>query len=234
MPVPPSLRTRAGRLCHAAVAVVALAAALPDAAAARVPASSAATAVADAATSNRSAARRSAARRAAKARRVARSSRANVTLRGSKAAVDRAYHTAKRGGVTFARSRREVERLANAGAYVRLRPSTPSYRLAGVAMPYVRPTTRGFLTTFAAEYRSACREPLTVTSAMRPTSVHLRNSVAKTVHPTGMAVDLRLPRGARCRAWMRDRLLTYEQLGVVDATEERRPAHFHVTVFRAP
>jgi hypothetical protein len=33
---------------------------------------------------------------------------------------------------------------------------------------------------------------------------------------------------------MRRELLAYERRGVVDATEERRPAHFHVVVYRAP
>jgi hypothetical protein len=63
---------------------------------------------------------------------------------------------------------------------------------------------------------------------MRPTSMHLANSVQKTVHPTGMAVDLRAPQRAGCRSWMRTALLGLERQGVVNATEEHRPAHFHV------
>lgn len=170
------------------------------------------------------------ARRHAASRHVARGS---VVLRGSKAAVDRAYEAAKEEGLDFAPSRGAIERGAAEGAYVRLPQSTASFRLRGVAVPYVRPETHAFLTAFAAEYRRACGEPLTVTSAMRPTSVHLANSVEKTVHPTGMAVDLRAPRNG-CIGWMRTALIGYERQGVVEATEEHRPAHFHVAVLRAP
>jgi hypothetical protein len=160
--------------------------------------------------------------------------RRGATLRGSKAAVDGAYRRARRDGLPFARSRREIELGARDGEYVRLARSTSSYRLRGVAVPFVRPATRAFVASFGADYRRSCGEPLTVTSAMRPTSMHLANSVQKTVHPTGMAVDLRAPRRAACRTWMRGALLGLERQGVVNATEERHPAHFHVVVFRAP
>ena len=106
-------------------------------------------------------------------------------------------------------------------------------RLKGVSAPYVRPATRSFLATFAPRYRQACGEALVVTSAMRPTTLHLRNASQRSVHPTGMALDFRAP-GGGCRSWMRRELLAYERRGVVDATEERRPAHFHVVVYRAP
>jgi hypothetical protein len=154
------------------------------------------------------------------------------TLRGSRDAVDRAFHTAKRRDLPFARTRREIERRARTGDYVRL-SSTNAVRLKGVSAPYVRPATRSFLGAFAARYRRECGGPLVVTSAMRPTTVHLRNSSQRSVHPTGMALDLRAP-GGSCRGWMRRELLAYERRGVVDATEERRPAHFHVVVYRAP
>ena len=160
--------------------------------------------------------------------------RRGASLRGSKAAVDGAYRRARRDGLPFARSRREIERGAREGEYVRLARSTSAYRLRGVAVPYVRAETRAFVASFGADYRRSCGEPLTVTSAMRPTSMHLANSVQKTVHPTGMAVDLRAPRRSACRNWMRSSLLGLERQGVLNATEERRPAHFHVVVFRAP
>ena len=160
--------------------------------------------------------------------------RGSATLRGSKDAVDNAYRRAKRDGLTFARSRREIERGAREGDYVALSRTSSAYRLRGVTAPYVRPATRAFVTNFGADYRGSCGEPLTVTSAMRPTSMHLANSVQKTVHPTGMAVDLRAPQRAGCRAWVRSALIGLEQQGVVNATEERRPAHFHVVVYRAP
>jgi hypothetical protein len=157
---------------------------------------------------------------------------AQTSLRGSRTAVDRAYSYALRRGLPFSQSRRDVERQARTGELVRLGGST-NYRLRGVALPYVRPDTRALLTDLAARYREACGEQLVVTSAVRPTSVRLPNSVLKSVHPTGIAVDLRAPRG-RCRPWLREELLSLERRGLIDATEERHPAHFHVIVFRAP
>jgi hypothetical protein len=152
------------------------------------------------------------------------------TLRGSRTAVERAYSFAMHRGLTFTRSRRDVERASRRGDLVRLGGSL-NYRLKGVAHPYVRPATRTVLARLAARYRTVCKEPLVVTSAVRPTSVRLPNSVLQSVHPTGLALDLRVPRG-RCRPWLRDALLALERRGLVDATEERHPAHFHVIVYR--
>ncbi len=156
-----------------------------------------------------------------------------ASLRGSHAAVDRAYDAAVREGLPFVHSNAELERRAGEGEYVALDRSAATYRLKGVGSPYVRPATRDFVVGFADRYARECGGPLTVTSAMRPTSVHLRNSVQKSVHPTGMAVDLRAPRDG-CHGWMRDALLDMEGAGTIDATEEHHPAHFHVVVLRAP
>lgn len=153
-----------------------------------------------------------------------------ITLRGSRGAVEQAYVAARSIGLPFLRSRGEVARHAEEGELVRI-ASTRDYRLRGVTAPYLRPATRDFLASFGARYRRACGEPLTVTSAVRPTSVRLPNASDLSVHPTGMAVDLRVPRGS-CRGWMRDALLDLERGGTVQATEERRPAHFHIVVLR--
>jgi hypothetical protein len=154
------------------------------------------------------------------------------SLRGSKAKVERAYQFARREGIEFNASRMDVRDGVKEGDYVRLQ-SGPNVRLKGVAVPYVLPATRDFVTRLAASYRKACRAPLVVTSAMRPTTLQERlpNGVAKSVHPTGMAVDLRVP-GGSCRPWLRKTLLAESRSGTVDATEEHHPAHFHVIVFR--
>jgi hypothetical protein len=156
------------------------------------------------------------------------------TLLGSHAAVERAYTFAKRRGIEFNATRVDVQRGVKDGEYVRLRAGS-NVRLKGVAMPYVRPTTREFVEDLGDRYRAACKAPMIVTSAIRPETQQrrLRNGVALSVHPTGMAIDLRVPRG-KCRSWLRSELLADESAGFVDATEERRPAHFHVIVFRAP
>lgn len=154
------------------------------------------------------------------------------TLRGSKAKVDKAYQFARRRGIDFTTSRAEVTSGAREGEYVKLRGGT-NYRLKGVTVPYVLPATRDFVVRLSAQYRKACKTPMVVTSAIRPTSLQKRlpNGAAKSVHPTGMAVDLRAPVGS-CRPWLRRTLLAESKLGRVDATEERNPAHFHVIVYR--
>lgn len=155
------------------------------------------------------------------------------TLRGSRGTVDRAYRQALDHDLTFYRSGRSVQRAASEGDLVRL-SGNADYRVSGTRYPYALSTTRTFVQRLAAQYRDVCGERLVVTSAVRPTSFHLRNSVDKTVHPAGMAVDLRKPSGARCRDWLRRTLLAVESAGAIDATEEYRPPHFHVVVFPEP
>jgi hypothetical protein len=152
------------------------------------------------------------------------------TLRGSSASVERAYRTAVARRLPFHRSRKTIERLARRGQYVRL-TNTATYRLRGVGVPFLLPATRTVLGDLAARYRRRCGERLVVTSGMRLTISRLINSTPKSVHPVGLAFDLRAPRG-RCRGWIRSELLAMERRGLVDATEERFPPHLHVVVYR--
>jgi nucleoid-associated protein YgaU len=46
-----------------------------------------------------------------------------------------------------------------------------------------------------------------------------------------MAADLRRSRRVKCRRWLEATLMTLERRGVVEATYEARPPHFHVAVF---
>jgi len=73
---------------------------------------------------------------------------------------------------------------------------------------------------------------MVVTSAIRPLARQPKNSSDWSVHPTGIAVDLRRPSG-NCLTWLRRTLLALEDKGVIDGTEERKPPHFHVVVFPA-
>lgn len=152
------------------------------------------------------------------------------TLRGSRGSVERMYGQAQRQDLTFYRSGRGVRGAAADGDLVRL-PGNDDYRVAGVSYAYALPTTRTFVQRLAAQYRQQCGERLVVTSATRPRSMRLRNSVTESVHPTGMAIDLRKPARGNCLRWLRETLLAIEGEGAIDATEERRPPHFHVAVF---
>lgn len=155
------------------------------------------------------------------------------TLRGSRASVDRIYRQAVAHDLPFYETSASVRRAAAEGRLVRL-GGNADYRTAGVTYPYVLPATQLFVERLARQYRTACRERLVVTSAVRPRSFRLMNSVDKSVHPTGMAVDLRKPTRPQCLNWLRRTLLSLEAAGVLEAVEERNPPHFHVALFPNP
>ncbi|HEX2080346.1 MAG TPA: DUF5715 family protein [Longimicrobium sp.] len=152
------------------------------------------------------------------------------SLRGSRASIDRMYTQAQSHDLTFYRTGTGVRGAAREGDLVRL-SGNDDYRLSGVSYPYALRSTRTFVQRLGAQYRARCGERLVVTSAARPRSLRLANSADRSVHPTGMAVDIRKPRGRRCLAWLRETLLSLEGQGVLEATEEHRPPHFHVAVF---
>lgn len=152
------------------------------------------------------------------------------SLRGSPASVERMYRHAVGSGLHFFESDAGVRGALRDGVFVRL-TGNADYRLGNVSYAYVLPSTRSFVQRLAAEYRAACGERMVVTSGVRPRSMRLSNSVSRSVHPTGMAVDLRKPARPRCLSWLRTRLSEMERDGSVEATEEHRPPHFHVAVF---
>lgn len=155
------------------------------------------------------------------------------SLRGSQASVDRMYHHARRERLHFYETSKGVRRAVAAGRLVRLVPDA-NFSLHHVGYPYVRPATRTFIERLGAEYRTACGEQLEVTSAVRPANRQPPNSVARSVHPTGMAVDLHKSDDPTCLRWMRRTLLELENAGLIEATEEFAPPHFHVAVYPTP
>lgn len=155
------------------------------------------------------------------------------SLRGSPASIDRMYSHARSADLTFYRTGVGVRGAAREGDLVRM-SGNDDYRLSGVSYPYALGSTRTFVQRLGAQYREVCGEKLVITSGVRPTTLRLSNSTDRSVHPTGMAVDIRKPRGGRCLAWLRETLLYLEGQGVIEATEERRPPHFHVAVYPAP
>jgi LysM repeat protein len=151
------------------------------------------------------------------------------SLRGSPASVDRMHAQALDERLAFHETSSEVRAAARGGALVRLAASR-DVALKSVTFPYVTAATRTFVERLGAQYRATCRKQLVVTSATRPATRQPANSVAQSVHPTGMAVDLRKPSG-KCLRWLRATLLALEEEGVIEATEEFRPPHFHVAVY---
>lgn len=152
------------------------------------------------------------------------------TLRGSRVAMKRQNQVARQQDYTFLQTSAQVRRFVQNGWLVRV-PGNGDYALAGVSHPYARPAVRTFLERLGAQHHAACGERLVVTSLTRPVRNQPRNASDLSVHPAGMAVDLRISRKASCRRWLEKTLLSLESRRVIDATRERRPAHYHVAVF---
>ena len=154
------------------------------------------------------------------------------SLRGSSSSLDRQESEAKRHDYTYLSDSRQLRRFVNAGLLVPV-DGNRDYRLQNVSFPFSRPAVKLFIERLAAQYRRACGQRLVVTSLTRPRSHQPRNASIRSVHPTGMALDLRRPQGA-CRRWLERTLLSLERSAVLEATAERRPPHYHVVIFPDP
>ncbi len=152
------------------------------------------------------------------------------SLRGSTRSVDLQFRVAQDHDFTFLKSPGQVERFVNAGYLVPVRPNR-YFDLHGVSYPYARPETRTFILRLSEQYRRACGEKLVVTSLTRPLSRQPYNASSRSVHPTGMALDIRRSNKTACRSWLEGVLLSLEKTGVLEATRESRPPHYHVAIF---
>src|SRR5690606_3171723 len=65
-------------------------------------------------------------------------------------------------------------------------------------------------------------------SRLQPANAHRLS-----VHPAGMAIDMRVPARASVREWLQETLLELERAGVLDVTREYRPPHYHVALYPA-
>lgn len=157
----------------------------------------------------------------------------DVTLRGSPGSMARQHAIAVASDLSFTGTLDEMETLADHGDLVPIGGGR-HYAVMDWVFPYGIPEVRTFVERLAAEYRGACGEEMVVTSLTRPYSEQLPNSHQLSVHPAGMAVDLRIPRNPDCRAFLEEDLLAKEEDGLVDITRERAPPHYHVAVFPEP
>jgi LysM repeat protein len=155
-------------------------------------------------------------------------------LRGSKASVQKMWDFAVDHGLTFYRTPMDIDQAAAAGKLVQLTGDSTYELSRGVGFSYATKEARQFVLAFAPQYRAACGTPLMVTSAARPTSRQPRNANPYSVHPTGIAIDIRRPPAGPCQRWLRGALAELEDKGFVEATEERHPVHVHVAVLTAP
>lgn len=155
------------------------------------------------------------------------------TLRGSTRTMQRQNLIAQDHDFTFLRTSAQIHRFAESGYLERMRGNA-HYELAAVSHPYARPAVKLFVERLSAQYRSACGEKLVVTSLTRPVQQQPRNASDLSVHPAGMAVDMRISRKRSCVRWLEKTLLSLEKQGVLDVTRERRPPHYHVALFPQP
>jgi hypothetical protein len=151
-------------------------------------------------------------------------------LAGSPSSMVRQHDVAVQEDYSFLRTPTEVRKLATAGKLVPL-VENANLALSKVSYPFARPEVRDFVEHFAARYRDSTGSRLVVTSLTRPSSAQPRNAHKLSVHPAGMAVDLRVPADASARQFVERSLLEMEKAGVLDVTRERNPAHYHVAVF---
>jgi LysM repeat protein len=152
------------------------------------------------------------------------------TLKGSRESMQKQYRTAVAYGFTFVQTASSLNAAIGTNKLSRVSPDR-YLDLHDVSYPYAVPGTKLFLSRLSAQYYNMCGERLTVTSLLRPRDRQPANSVANSVHPTGMAVDLRVPKSPKCRSWLENTLLSLERENVIDVTRERYPPHFHVAVY---
>ena len=152
------------------------------------------------------------------------------SLGGSPPSMNRQHRQARTHDFTFMESAARIRRFVASNLIVPLEGNS-DYLLHEVSYPYARPAVQLFIERLSRQFRSICGETLTVTSLTRPVDEQPGNAHARSVHPTGMAVDLRVPRTQQCRDWLNRVLLSLEAAGVLEATRERSPAHYHVAVF---
>lgn len=153
----------------------------------------------------------------------------SVTLSGSRSSMLRQNRIAKQEAYSFVRTPADVRRYVDEGNLVPLEGNDHYDVIA--SYPFARPVVRAFVERLSSGYSAACGEKLVVTSLTRPAARQPRNASPLSVHPAGMAVDLRVSRNTECREWLSAELLTLEEMGLLDATLERNPPHYHVAVF---
>lgn len=155
------------------------------------------------------------------------------SLAGSRASMERQHQHAVQAGYAFSRTSRAVGELVEAGDLVRV-SANRHLVIHNVSYPYARPAVKTLVERLGEQYFNACGEKLTVTSLTRPIDRQPANAASDSVHPTGMAVDLRIPQKQSCRSWLERTLLSLEENDILDVTRERNPPHYHVAVFPEP
>jgi LysM repeat protein len=153
------------------------------------------------------------------------------SLQPTHAGLLRQSFAARSESFSYLQNDQQVHEFVRRGLLVPLRSNSDYYIHPDLRHAVARPEVRLFVERLAAQYRAACGERLVVTSLLRPKNRQPRNSHPLSVHPTGMALDLRIPGVSKCRSWLERTLVELESKAVLEAARERRPPHYHVVVF---
>lgn len=153
-----------------------------------------------------------------------------ASLQGSRDSMMKQNRVARQHDYTFLQNSSQLRKFVDGNLLVRV-SGDRNYELSGVSHPYCRPALKLFIERLAKQYRDATGEKLVVTSLTRPISQQPHNSSSLSVHPTGMAVDMRISQNRAARRWLENVLLDLERKGILEATKERRPPHYHVALF---
>ncbi|MFW5955205.1 MAG: DUF5715 family protein [Rhodothermales bacterium] len=155
----------------------------------------------------------------------------SVGLHGSLTSMERQNRVAAEGGLGFSATVEDIDRRVASGELVRLAGNEHYDVLDGLVSNAARPEMRLFVERLAEQYYEATGEKLVVTSLTRPSSMQPHNASKLSVHPTGIAVDLRVSQRAASRQWLENLLLWMEANHLLDITREHRPPHYHIALF---
>lgn len=157
------------------------------------------------------------------------------SLYGSHESLMRQNLVAQQHDYAYLRTTQDVVQAVDSGTLVPVHGNEDFQLASGeVSFPYARPQVKTFLEQLSSAYHGACGEPLVVTSLVRPITRQPWNASPISVHPTGMAMDLRRSDRRGCRQWLESTLLALESEGMIEAIRERYPPHYHVAVFPDP
>lgn len=168
----------------------------------------------------------------------------NPVLRGSHESLLRQNEEIDRLRLTRINDDQQLEELELSGELVGLHESKAMQIASNLELNrrFCRPWTREFLEDMSQAFYTRFHQPIQVTSAVRTVEQQARlrrsNKNAAPIdgdtassHLAGLSVDIgKGPMSRKERAWVDQYVLKLQQLGIVEAAEERRQACYHIMV----
>ena len=168
----------------------------------------------------------------------------NPVLRGSHDSLLRQNEEIDRLKLTRIADDQQLEDLELRGELVSLQESRALQIAPNIELNrrFCRPWTRAFVEDLSQAFYAEFHQPIELTSAVRTVDQQSRlqrwNHNAAPIdgdtassHLAGLTIDIgKRPMSGRERAWFSQYVLRLQQLGLVEAAEERRQACFHIMV----